>query len=106
MRHSRFSCGGVVLHPSQIHVEDRLIVARHWQDYLKLNRQPTLIAPYPEPEQWVQNDEGRWIHVIEDDVFPEEHMKWEWNVRNMRYHDWNDRRDPRTDIGYVHAIHK
>ena len=33
-------------------------------------------------------------------------MRWECNRRNMTYNDWRDRRDPNSDIGYVHDIHR
>ena len=89
------------LPPSHIPVEEGLDRARQWQDHVKRHRQHTLRAPYPKPEQWVRNDEGEWKKEIEDDVFPDEYTQWEWNVRNMRYHDWTDRNDPSTDIGYV-----
>ena len=46
------------LHPSHIPVEDVLDRARQWQDHLKRYRQRTLRAPYPEPKQWVRNDDG------------------------------------------------
>ena len=109
MKHSRFLRGGVVTYhppPNQIPVEDNLDWARHWQDDLKRNRQPTLGALYPEPKQWVRNDEGGWTEALDEEAFKDAYTLWEWNVRNMRYHDWTDRRDPRTDIGYVHTIHQ
>ena len=108
MKHSRFLRGGMVAPPpttSHIPIEYLLNQARQWQDHLKHHRQPTIRAPYPEPKQWVRNDEGGWTKAIEDDVFPDEYTQWEWNVRNMRYHDWTDRNDPLTDIGFVHQIH-
>ena len=110
MKHTRFLRGGMdappITPPTRIPVEPELDRARQWQDHLKGNRQRTLAPQYPEPEQWVQNDEGRWKKVIEDDVFPEEHAKWEFNIRNMNYNDWNDRHNYRTDIGYVYQIHQ
>ena len=72
---------------------------------MKRHRQRTLRAPYPEPKQWVRNDEGGWTEALNEEAYKDAYTLWEWNVRNMRYADWIDRNDPLTDIGYVHKIH-
>ena len=108
MKHTRFLRGGMVAPPpttSHIPIEHLLNQARQWQYHLKHRHQPTIRAPYPEPEQWVRNDEGGWTEALDEEAFKAAYTLWEWNVRNMRYHDWTDRNDPDTDIGFVHRIH-
>ena len=109
MRYSRFVYGGATTQPrapNEITVEDDLDRARRWQNHLRTGRQWELRnVDLNEPREWYRDPQGNWVQRTEDEL-AEAHARWEFNIINMRHNDWNDRRDPMTDIGYVHDIHQ
>jgi len=109
MRHSRFLRGGMTTQPrapNLIPVEDDLDRARRWQTYMRTMRQRELQdADLREPHEWYRDPDGNWVQRSADEL-AEAYARWEFNIRNMRYNDWNDRWDSATDIGYIHDVHR
>lgn len=109
MKFSRFVRGGAATQPrapNTIPVEQGLNEARLWQTHLRGHRQYALRNADPdEPREWYRNADRNWVQRTPDEL-AEALARWEFNRRNMQYHDFNDRWDARTDIGYVHSIHR
>ena len=93
MRYSRFLRGGA------IPVEDELDRARQWQQH---ERAHPRFHDITEPQQWSRDAEGHWV---ENPEYEEEYQEYIFKLRNLHYAGFNDRYDPRTDIGYIFSIH-
>jgi hypothetical protein len=87
-------------------VEPELAAARAWQDDLRTATQRELVdADLTEPQQWYRDDQWNWRERTAEEL-DEASLRRQFNMRNMRYANWNDRRDRGTDVGYVHHIHQ